>query len=505
MRFLHKFTLLLSILVISSSMIQFCAFDRFFRSTTDSLLLTINEKAANNLGESLSVYFKNIEDLVKKIASDPTLRANQQTLDKTNALIPEVNAIFILDAQGTILLGSGAEISSYVNLSQREYFQHAIQGETYISDVFTSTRNRQVVALATPIIENNQVTGVVVGIVWLHENNLSALFGNKSFGRDGFIQISDAHGIIVYHPDKNLIGKKTETVASFQELTGSVIMNNFSGHEHYIGYRNIDELNWLISIHTPTAVIREFRSLILYQIFTITIITVLLVIIIGTYTVRCYTNPFDNLIEAFSSIKEGKYKKIPLFRYATEFDEMIHVYNDTIDKLEEVHLTLQGAADIDGLTGAYNRRAFDKVIELLQNEIHTQSLQSLGMMILDLDNFKQLNDTYGHLTGDDVLKDFTSIAISIVGTRSVFRFGGDEFAIILRNIPHNTMVTFAEAIRLQCETKLRGCTISIGIANYPENSNSIDEIILLADKALYVSKEIKNRVTEHQESNSSGI
>lgn len=498
MRFLHKFTLLLSILVIISSIIQFFTFDRFFRSTTDSLLLTINEKAANNFGESLSVYFKNIEDLVKKIASDPTIRASQEALNKTNGIIPAVDAIFILDPQGTILLGSEAEITSSVNLSQREYFQHAIQGETYISDVFTSLPGRQAVAIATPIIENNKVSGVVVGIVRLHENNLSSLFGNKSFGRGGFIQISDRLGTIVYHPDENKIGKKAETADSFQELTGSAIMKDFSGDEHYIGYRKIPQLNWFVSIHAPTAAITEFRSMMLYQILTITIMTVLLVIVIGTYTVRRYTTPLDNVIKAFSSIKDGKYKKIPLYGYATEFDEIIQVYNDTIDKLEEVHLTLEGAADIDGLTRAYNRRAFDKVLELLNAEIQAHSLHSLGIMLLDLDHFKQLNDTQGHLTGDDVLKDFTSIAASVVGNRSVFRFGGDEFIIILRNIPHKKMMTFAEEIRLQSEKNLRGCTVSIGIANYPRNANTIDEILHLADKALYVSKKTKNKVTEHQ-------
>ncbi|MBC8015438.1 MAG: GGDEF domain-containing protein [Sporomusaceae bacterium] len=495
MRFLHKFTLLLSILVILSSIIQFFTFDRFFRLTTDSLLLTINEKAANNLGESLSAYFKNIGGLVQRIASDPTIRANQEVLDKANSIIPEINGIIILDAQGTTVLVSGAEVNPSVDLSQRKYFQRALQGETYISDVFTSVSNRQVIAISTPIIENNKILGVVVGIVRLHENNLSSMFGNKSFGRDGFIEISDGHGTIVFHPDRNSIGKTAENFDTLHDLAGSTVLKVSSGQEYYIGYRKIQELNWLISVNTPTAAITEFRSMMLYQILIITIITVLLVIIIGTYTMRRYTKPLDKVIKAFSSIKEGKYKKLPLDRYATEFDEMIQVYNDTIDKLEEVHITLKGAADIDGLTGAYNRRAFDKILELLTQEIQTQSLPSLGIMILDLDHFKQLNDTQGHLTGDDVLKDFTSIAVSVVGARSVFRFGGDEFAIILRNVPREKTTAFAEEIRLQSEKKLRGCTVSIGIANYPKNANTIDEILLLADKALYISKETKNKVT----------
>lgn len=167
MRFLYKFTLLLSILIFISSTIQFFAADRFFRSTTNSLFLTINEKAANNLREAISSYFKNITHLVEKIAADPTLRANQEALNKTNELFPEVNALFVLDPKGKVLLASGADVNSAanINLLQRDYFQHAIQGETYVSDVFTSGSNRQVVAIATPIIENNQISGILVASV----------------------------------------------------------------------------------------------------------------------------------------------------------------------------------------------------------------------------------------------------------------------------------------------------------------------------------------------------
>jgi diguanylate cyclase (GGDEF)-like protein len=207
--------------------------------------------------------------------------------------------------------------------------------------------------------------------------------------------------------------------------------------------------------------------------------------------------PFETLIEAFGSVRTGNYKKIALSGYATEFGEMIQSYNDTIRKLEEVHSTLKGAADIDALTGAYNRRSFDKIVELLRGELQSGSLTTLGVMVLDLDNFKEKNDISGHLAGDDILKEFTVIAQSVVGFRSLFRFGGDEFAIILRNVSDTMVISYAEEIRLQCAKKLSGCTVSIGIAAYPKNGDSIDELLAFADKALYMSKETRNKVTEY--------
>jgi len=495
MRFLHKFTILLSILVIVSSFIQILTFNGFFMANTDSLLLTINEKAANNIGEQLSAYFNKTEASLKTIADDPKIRGNQDMLDKINSVIPEVNAIFIIDKQGIISLASEAEGFVGFNLSQREYFQKAIKGETYISDVYMSARGREVVAIATPIIENGTISGVVVGTVWLHENNLASMFDNKSFGRDGIIAIIDAQGSIVYHPDQDRIGKKGEIVNSLRGLTGSLIMKNYSGQEQYVGYSEISKLKWRAVVMTPTIEITKFRTMMIYQIIAVSILTILVVVAIGIYTVRHYMKPLNKLVEAFSTIKRGKYKQIHSYGYATEFDEMIEVYNDTIRELEEVHATLQGAADIDRLTGAYNRRSFENTLELLKVEVKSGSLKSLAIMILDLDHFKQLNDTYGHLAGDDLLKEFTAIAVSVVGIRSIFRFGGDEFVVILRKTPRKTVISLAEEIRFQCEQALRGCTVSIGIATYPKNTDSIDEVLDLADKALYISKHTKNKVT----------
>jgi diguanylate cyclase (GGDEF)-like protein len=386
-------------------------------------------------------------------------------------------------------------------LSQRDYFQHAIKGETYISGVYTSAQGREVVAIATPIIENGTIAGVVVGTVWLHENKLAMMFDNKSFGRNGYIAITDQRGIVVYHSDQDRIGKMGELVDSLQGVTGSLVMENYSGLEHYIGYSKVSELDWHVIVSTPTVELAQLRSMMLYEILTVLIFTILLVIVIGNYTVKRYMKPLEKLIEAFSSVKKGKYKKIPSYGYAIEFDEMIRVYNDTIRKLEEVHVGLKGAADIDGLTGAYNRRAFDKILELIKAELQSGSLDTLGIMLLDLDDFKRQNDTGGHLAGDDILKEFTAIAQSIVGIRSIFRFGGDEFAIILRNIPDVTFISYAEEIRLQCARKLTDCTVSIGIATYPKNADSIDELLAFADKALYISKDTKNKVTEYPTSN----
>jgi len=499
MRFLHKITLLLSALVIISSFIQFVVFDSFFLSTTNSLLLTTNEKAAVNLAEQLWLYFQNTGVSLKTIAANVRIRQDQELLDEARKLTPEVDMILILDKQGTISQVSGNTTDiSVENLSERDYFQQAIKGKTYISGVFTSRRDRKVIAIATPIVENGTISGVVVGICRLHGNILSSMFDNKSFGRGGFITILDNEGIVVFHADKERIGKRGVIADSFQGVSGAKIMKNYSGADQYIGYSKVPELNWTVSVITPTVEIAQTRKIMIYEMLAVTMLAILVIIIIGSYTVRRYTKPLDKLIEGFSSIGKGGYKQITADGYATEFNMMIQVYNDTIRKLEEVHTTLEGAADLDELTKVYNRRSFEKMLDIIHSEIEAHSLSHVGMMVLDVDYFKQINDSQGHVGGDEILKNLAAVIESVVGARSVFRFGGDEFAVVLRNSTDELIAAMAEDIRSRSEQVLNGYTVSIGTAVYPKNAASVSDLLVLADKALYTSKKSRNKVTAYE-------
>lgn len=496
MRFSNKIAILIAALIILSGIIQFFTFDRFFLATTDSLLLSINQKAADNMNKILSSYFEKTKDLLQSIAVDARMRENQESLDRVNTLIPEINTIFILDAQGNVLLASGAKPAPGLNVAKRDYFQHAMQGETYISNVFTSADNRQVVSIATPIKEEGKVTGVVLANIWLQENYLASMFNDKSFGRNGAITILDSQGIVIYHPERERIGKQAVIFDALAGNSGTVVMDNYSGQENYVGYSRTG-FNWLVAVLTPTAELKELRHMMIYQIVAVALITIFLASALGLYTLRRYMKPFEKLVRAFSSLREGKYIEIPRSEYTNEFGEMEEAYNLTVRKLEELHNQLRGAADIDGLTGTYNRRAFDQTLVALSAEMQAGSLKNVGILFLDLDNFKELNDTQGHLAGDDVLKDFTAIVRSVVEPRTLFRYGGDEFVIVLRNLPRSTILVLAEELRLRCTGVLRGSTLSVGIATSPENSQSLEELVVLADKALYMSKETKNKVTAY--------
>lgn len=496
MKFLYKVTLLLGILIVLSCFVQFVVFNKFFISDTNSLLLSTNEKAAENVSMQLVENFKKVQNFLKVIAANDQIRENQELLNKFNEIIPELDVVTILNSKGDILRVSGnVHAPNVSNLAYRDYFQQSIHGKTYISDVFKSTGGTEIVVISVPILKNGSIDGVVVGTVKLQGTSLASMFDNKEFGRKGYISVLDSRGYVVYHPNKERIGKKSVIFDNLQGKSGSKIMKDYSGNDQFVGFSKVSNLNWYVIVITPTADIMKSRNIIIYETFLGSVIVSVLIILLGVYTIKRYSKPLNQLIFSFNALKNGKYKKIDPHKYEEEFHEMVRVYNNTIEMLKEAHNDLEEAADIDSLTGAYNRRAFNNLLSTLKQEINNHSLESLGVLLLDIDHFKELNDTSGHLAGDNVLKKLAEIMKSTVGKRSVFRFGGDEFAVVIRNVSDERLLSIAEEIRLKGEVALNGCTVSIGTAKFPKDTYSTDELIDFADKALYISKKSRNKVT----------
>jgi len=495
LRIFHKFALLLIILMLSSTLLQFMLFDKFAMSNLDDLILSINEQSAKNFTVQLSSTLENIENTLKKVANTPAIWQNQKELDLMNEITPNITVIAVLDLQGNFIRISGMPTLPTVNLAKRNFFQAALQGETSITDVYINTSGYQIIAIATPILQDGIITGVLVGSIRIHENSFPLVFDNTVFGRDGYISVIDKQGTILYHHLAERIGQKASIPSIISDDNGALIHTNSFGQENYVGYSKVPQLDWLVTVNLPTSELTGFRKLLFYQNMLSALIITILLITITIYTIRRVTNPIERLISAFALIRQGKYKEINTADYAGEFHEMIHAYNSTISILQKLHISLKEKSELDSLTKAYNRRAFDRLAKELDQKIHSRTIDQVIVMLLDLDFFKELNDTEGHSRGDDALQNFTELCQAIAGIKSVFRFGGDEFIIVLQNISLKEAQNTAEEIRALCQEALAPCTTSIGIASYPENAATIKNLLLAADKALYVSKKNRNSIT----------
>lgn len=168
------------------------------------------------------------------------------------------------------------------------------------------------------------------------------------------------------------------------------------------------------------------------------------------------------------------------------------------------HERYQHLAAVDPLTGAYNRRfGMTRLQEELARSVRTG--EPLGVLAFDLDHFKAVNDTYGHLLGDQVLRDVVLLAGRVLRTGDVLvRSGGEEFIVLLPGASSADTSVVAERLRRIVElTPTRtdeeqvGVTISIGALSYPATSaDTPQQLLVRADQALYRSKhDGRNRVT----------
>ncbi|MFT7003962.1 MAG: diguanylate cyclase (GGDEF)-like protein [Sulfurimonas sp.] len=169
--------------------------------------------------------------------------------------------------------------------------------------------------------------------------------------------------------------------------------------------------------------------------------------------------------------------------------------------LKKYHNKLENLANFDSLTQLSNRRNFKTKLEYFI-QLHSRNETALSLLFVDIDNFKIINDTFGHKVGDDILIQFASILSKhIRQTDLVSRWGGEEFVIALIDTDIEDSLTTAQKIReaIQSDEKIkelisRNITASFGLTTYHEN-DTIDTFISRADNAMYNAKENgKNKV-----------
>jgi diguanylate cyclase (GGDEF)-like protein len=231
----------------------------------------------------------------------------------------------------------------------------------------------------------------------------------------------------------------------------------------------------------------------------------------------------EDLFEGEQSIYDGAMRRVEEVRNGAEFDfeeypRLVKEYGKLLrqtrratrmgDRSAGDYFDLTGKVNVDALTGLYNRRYMEDRMKRLMNTItRTSSGGHLSVLMMDVDNFKKYNDTYGHAMGDDCLKAVAeALAASITRTDDfVARYGGEEFTVVLPNTGEDGARKIADAIlenvrakNVPHEKNEAGIvTISIGVTSgYVTQPQDGTDYIKRADEALYMSKQNgRNRYT----------
>ncbi len=170
---------------------------------------------------------------------------------------------------------------------------------------------------------------------------------------------------------------------------------------------------------------------------------------------------------------------------------------------------LEKNAQTDALTGLYNRKYLDDAVTKITSQA-SRSKVSYGVLLLDIDFFKMVNDTYGHDIGDNAIKIVAQTLIENIRESDIaIRFGGEEFLLLLYNCDENYILDIAEKIRINFSKKdiptggttILNKTMSIGACMYPHDSDDLEECVKYSDLALYKAKKTgRNKVIRFDKS-----
>ncbi len=202
-----------------------------------------------------------------------------------------------------------------------------------------------------------------------------------------------------------------------------------------------------------------------------------------------WENIFSHYDFFLNKVKYNAGLRVVIFDYFTNLNPIIsspiiveiHVFKET-----------EKMAMVDSLTGIFNRRYFDINLKKELKRARRYD-KDFSLIMIDLDNFKNINDTHGHVFGDKVLRKFATLLTNMSREEDIIcRYGGEEFMVILPETAGNGALVFGERIRAGLKSdkffKEYSITVSGGISSYPHGWKTVEELVENVDKALYEAK-----------------
>lgn len=485
---------------------------------------------------TINTWVKDRKTFIEGLAQDNQL-TDPEAQDVANLLLTALKmdsnflTLVLVDKDGVIKVdptnqAMGREVEASV--IDREYFQQALIGHTYVSEVLLSRSNNEpVMFFATPIRKNEEIVGVLFGVV--HIEAITQLVQHNYPGDYGESYLVSETGLMLSQ------SKFTEQPTAFRlqmkEVPIEVIVKGGAGksiYQNYLDKRVFGVYRWLPEIQMGLVVEKEYtRALLEYGLTTYikvaisSILIISLFILYAMYYSRRLSQPIELLVDEVNHIAEGSYRSIidlPANRELKELARAInHLSNSQLENKNQLNSLIQRLEQdaeslyeeknklarisiTDELTGLHNRR-------YLRQELHrlthlSKSLQkNISVLSLDLDRFKVVNDTYGHDTGDIVLKEFANLLRSSQrGTDVVGRFGGEEFIVIIPFVGGRQVKEIAERIRqavsdftFDANHNNIHVTVSIGVVTLipsPDEPTQkvVEQLLKEADKGLYQAK-----------------
>lgn len=415
-------------------------------------------------------------------------RQGLERLMQLLVLMPRVSSISIADEAGHYLRAPQANMSGdkkAYDPKSRPWFVHQADSsvfsrytEAYI-DYFT---HQQTITLYRPVVSPD---GLLQGTLAFHLDlpSMSYTLRQMQAPVQGDFFVVNRLGQAVLHPHTTEILKTLIAPSLMNKMTngeGAVYDKKNDAWIYYYSFTNPD---WFVIFKVSGETLSDLAR---HETITVSwgfALVAILIVLFGLYLRHASRTVLMNIINA---INTGDIKEAP---------KLEATLSKAILSTKEREQTYVRQATVDALTGCKNRRAFDADVAALMNDHHP-----FALALVDIDNFKSINDTWGHLSGDIVLRNVAREGLQVFKPHgvSLYRYGGEEFAVIFtQDVLPDAPVLLEEwrekvAQRSWREEGLR-VTFSGGFGEW--GMEPLDQLITLVDEALYQAKQQgKNRI-----------
>ena len=496
--------------------------------TSDQILFLMCEDGEKNLDN----YFRSVEQSVETISSYAKADLADSDINDLSSHLDRVEEIFEKTAKNTngiltYYYRIDPEISAkdkgfwYVNLDGNGFQKHEVTdislydtndksqivwftipkatgSSVWLPPYLTDNLDVYVLSYNVPVLKDGKFIGVI-GIE-IDYNTLVAPVKDISLYKNGYAFISDTEGNIIYHPHMDV---SEYTGGNKVKVPYGLISNNpyikytYNGVEKQAVWRSLNN-RMRLYVSVPTREINAGWINLTNKLFAISILLLLLFVLLTIRLAIRITRPLKKLKEATAQVDKGNYDVELSYNGKDEVGALTNTFNQLISHLKVYIRELNDLAYSDPLTSVHNKGAFDIYIRDIQQNISGgEKKPEFAIGIFDCNNLKTINDHFGHDKGDLYLQASVCLICTAFPHSPVFRIGGDEFAVILRNDDYKNREKLEKAFADQMagfssksDPLWKKISMAMGIAVYdPKTDSSADSVIRRADELMYRNKE----------------